>query len=142
MMNKAKIYQNIREILVEQQANYVVKNLEISGKFGELKAKKLRSKIDINIRKGANIFIVDFKNVYFMDSSGLAALVLIHKRIQAAGGKLFLVSISAPVRLLFELTSLDRVFQILAERTELNERSSLSITQARGVTEYASSLSS
>ena len=140
MMNKAKIYQNIREILVEQQANYVVKNLEVSGNFGESKARKLRSQIDINIRKGANVFIVDLKNVSFMDSSGLAALVLIHKRIQAAGCKLFLVSISAPVRMLFELTSLDSVFQILAERTELNERSSLPITQERTVTEYANVL--
>ena len=141
-MNKAKIYQNIREILVEQQANYVVKNLEVSGNFGESKARKLRSQIDINICQGANIFIVDLKNVSFMDSSGLAALVLIHKRIQAAGGKLFLVSISAPVRMLFELTSLDSVFQILSERTELNERSSLPITPAKSVTKYANALSS
>ncbi|HAJ63700.1 MAG TPA: hypothetical protein DCP31_34420 [Cyanobacteria bacterium UBA8543] len=141
-MNKATIYQTIREILVEQQEDYVVKNLEVAGKFGESKAKKLRRQIDVSISNGANIFIVNLKNVYFMESSGLAALVLIQKRIQAAGCKLFLVSISAPVKMLFELTSLDSVFQILSERTELNERSSLPITPAKSVTKYANALSS
>ena len=62
--------------------------------------------------------LIDFQDVTFMDSSGLGALVLALKTVRAAGGKLFICSINEQVRMLFELTSMDRVFQIFPNRDE------------------------
>jgi len=47
-----------------------------------------------------------------MDSSGLGALVLALKAVRMAGGRLFVCSINEQIRILFELTSMDRVFEI------------------------------
>lgn len=58
------------------------------------------------------VILIDFKNVTFMDSSGLGALVLALKTVRASGSQLFVCSINEQIRILFELTSMDRVFEI------------------------------
>jgi anti-anti-sigma factor len=78
---------------------------------------QLRKELQYTIEKGTPI-ILDLKNVTFMDSAGLAALVLIQKRVNGAGGKLFLSSIREPVKMLFELTSMDRVFEIITDNDD------------------------
>jgi anti-anti-sigma factor len=105
----------------------VIKVFEPSGTFDNSKAKQFRKEINDCLKKGTNIVIVDLKNVTFMDSSGLGALVLARKTIQAARGKLLLSSISEPVKMLFELTSMNSVFEILSDRTEFKEYANASL---------------
>ena len=57
-----------------------------------------------------------------MDSSGLGALVLILKNVRSAGATLFLCSINEQIKMLFELTSMDRVFEIFSNREEFEEK--------------------
>jgi len=57
--------------------------------------------------------VVDLTGVPYMDSSGIASLVKVLSRARKAGTGLFLVGLSARVRSLFQITRLDRVFQIL-----------------------------
>jgi anti-anti-sigma factor len=57
-----------------------------------------------------------------MDSSGLGALVLSLKTVRSAGAKLFLCSINDQIKMLFELTSMDRVFEIFSSREELEQK--------------------
>jgi anti-anti-sigma factor len=105
----------------------VIKVVELSGTFDSSKAKQFRKEINDCLKKGINIVIVDLKNVTFMDSSGLGALVLALKTIQAARGKLLLSSISEPVKMLFELTSMISVFEILSDRAEFKEYANASL---------------
>ncbi len=63
-------------------------------------------------KKKPVVILIDFKNVTFMDSSGLGALVLALKTVRASGSQLFVCSINEQIRILFELTSMDRVFEI------------------------------
>ena len=98
----------------------VVKVVEPSGILDSPKAGQFRQEIGNIVDNGADIVLVDLKNVTFMDSSGLGALVLALKTVRAAGGKLFICSINEQVRMLFELTSMDRVFEIYANRDEFN----------------------
>lgn len=56
--------------------------------------------------------VVDLSSVDFIDSTGLGALVSCLKGASAAGGDLRLCSVSKPVRTLFELTRMHRVFNI------------------------------
>jgi anti-sigma B factor antagonist len=66
----------------------------------------------------AKLILVDLKEVTFMDSSGLAALVTAFKTVRSSGGKLCVCSVNQQIKMLFELTSMDRVFEIFADRDE------------------------
>jgi len=74
------------------------------------------------VQEGSEVIIVDFKNVTFMDSSGLGALVLSLKTVRSAGGKLLICSINDQIKMLFELTNMDRVFEIFNNREELEQK--------------------
>ncbi len=72
------------------------------------------------IEAGVNIILLDFKNVTFISSSGLMAIVLAFRMTRTAGSKLFICSINEQVRMLFELTGMDRVFETFANLDEFN----------------------
>jgi len=83
---------------------------------------QLRSQIDDAMQSGASTVLVDFEQVSFMDSSGLGALVGAFKSLRARGGKLYVCSINEQIRILFELTSMDRVFDIFPNEEEFSRR--------------------
>ncbi|GAA4904094.1 STAS domain-containing protein [Ferrimonas pelagia] len=58
--------------------------------------------------KGAGI-ILDLAEVSFMDSSGLGAVVAVHKGLH--GGQIKVVGLQQAVQELFRLTRMDRIFQ-------------------------------
>ena len=65
--------------------------------------------------------MIDFKNVSFMDSSGLGALVLSLKTVRAAGAKLFLCSVNEQVMMLLQLTDMDKILKIYESREEVEK---------------------
>lgn len=94
-----------------------VQVLQPQGILDGTKAGPFRRDISELVDKGAETILIDFQDVTFMDSSGLGALVLALKTVRAAGGKLVICSINEQIRILFELTSMDRVFDpIFANR--------------------------
>ncbi|MBE9166294.1 STAS domain-containing protein [Pleurocapsales cyanobacterium LEGE 06147] len=102
--------------------SFVVEVIKPKGILDETKATEFRQKISETIKSGAKVILVDFSDVTFMDSSGLGALVFSLKTVRAAGAQLFLCSINEQIKMLFELTSLDSIFNIVTDRAEL-ERS-------------------
>jgi anti-anti-sigma factor len=56
--------------------------------------------------------LVDLRNVLFMDSSGLAALVSVWKRVKLARGRFALCNVSGQARMLLEQTGMGRTFEI------------------------------
>jgi anti-sigma B factor antagonist len=56
--------------------------------------------------------VIDLGKVGFMDSSGLATLVRYYKRARSNRGDICLASLQPPVRRVFQLTRLDRVFDL------------------------------
>lgn len=56
--------------------------------------------------------VIDLKNVGYVDSSGLATIVEIFKNMRSYGGKLKLAGLSDKVIGLFEITKLDKLFDI------------------------------
>jgi anti-anti-sigma factor len=83
-------------------------------------ATQFHQAIDGLIESGVNIILLDFKNVTFISSSGLMAIVSAFRMTKAAGSKLFICSINEQVRMLFELTGMDRVFETFASLDEFN----------------------
>ncbi len=98
----------------------IVKVIEPSGILDGTKASQLRQEISNIVEIGVDIVLVDLKDVTFVDSSGLGALVSVLKMVRIAGGRLFICSVNEQVKLLFELTSMDRVFKTFADRDEFN----------------------
>lgn len=104
------------------------KIVQPSGILDSVKGTKFREDVISLINNGAKIILVDFQDVTFMDSSGLGALVLALKTVRASGAKIFICAINDQVKMLFELTSMDKVFQIFPNRNEfMNQFDSITL---------------
>ena len=64
------------------------------------------------IRKKPEWIVIDLSRVTYIDSSGVAALILAMQEVEAYGGKFFLSGLQETLRLIFETSRLDRTFQI------------------------------
>jgi len=56
--------------------------------------------------------VVNLIGVGYVDSSGLATLVEAHQKVKSSGGKLKLASLTPKVKSLFEITKLEKLFEI------------------------------
>ena len=95
--------------------------IQFSGILDGTRTQELRDRISQAIEQGAKTILVDLKEVTFMDSSGLGALVTALKDVRAAGGKLCICSVNEQVKILFELTSMDRVFEIFRDQSDFQQ---------------------
>jgi anti-anti-sigma factor len=100
----------------------IVKVLQPSGILNGISANQLRRDMSDLVGSGVDIVLIDLQDVTFIDSSGLGALVAMMKMVQTAGGKLFVCSINEQVRMLFELTRMEKVFERFADRDEFNRQ--------------------
>lgn len=91
------------------------------GILDSTKAEEFRQVVDERLATGVEVILIDLKDVTFIDSSGLGALVVILKQIRALDRKLCICSINDQVRMLFELTSMDRVFDIYDDRAAFDQ---------------------
>jgi anti-sigma B factor antagonist len=62
--------------------------------------------------------IINLSKVTYVDSSGLATLVEILKNMRSYGGRLRLSNMSSKVKSLFEITKLEKLFEIIAGEEE------------------------
>lgn len=93
-----------------------------SGILDGTKVYDLRQEVSKILKTNTDIVLVDLKDTIFMDSSGLGALVLSLKEVKTAGARLFLCSLNDQIKMLFELTSMDRVFDIFSNREEFEQK--------------------
>ncbi len=70
------------------------------------------------IEQGEVNIIVHMEGVRFIDSSGLGALLSGYKNTEAKAGKLVLSGLQPQVSSMFELTRLNRVFEIYTDPDE------------------------
>lgn len=102
--------------------NQSVKVVQPSGILDSTQSHQFRQEIIDLVEAKTDVIIIDFKDVTFMDSSGLGALVLALKAVRAADGKMFICSINEQIKMLFELTSMDQVFEIFSNLQEIEEK--------------------
>ncbi|WP_204153864.1 STAS domain-containing protein [Leptolyngbya sp. CCY15150] len=92
--------------------NSHVKVVQPTGILDSTKTNQFRAEISELVNSGAKIVLVNLKDITFIDSSGLGALVIALKTVRSAGGRFYICSINEQVRILFELTSMDQVFEV------------------------------
>ena len=78
----------------------------------------LKAKIKELFEDGSKTLLVDLAAVRFIDSSGLGALVSGFKSAMSHKGQLVLCGLQEQVRSMFDLTRLNRVFDIYASEEE------------------------
>jgi anti-sigma B factor antagonist len=62
--------------------------------------------------------VINFSKVTYVDSSGLATLVEILKLMRTYGGKMRLSNLSPKIKSLFEITKLEKLFDIVADEAQ------------------------
>jgi anti-sigma B factor antagonist len=62
--------------------------------------------------------VLDLSRLHFVDSSGLGAFISCLRRLNARGGDLKLCGMTNPVRAVFELVRMHRVFDIFPTKEE------------------------
>jgi anti-sigma B factor antagonist len=96
--------------------NTTVQVLAPSGILDSTQAEKIRTQVDGALATGAKTLLMDLKDTTFVDSSGLGTLVSVLKKVRAQNCEMVVCSINPQVKMLFELTSMDRVFEIFKDR--------------------------
>ena len=103
---------------IDQSEIQGVKLLTIEGEVDLNSSPQLREVFCGLIAKGETKFIVDFKSVSYVDSSGLATLIEMVQRLKKNQGTVSLIQLSDKVRNLFEITKLDKLFKIYNTQEE------------------------
>ena len=85
-------------------------------------APALRESLSQAIDDGASVLVVDLGGVSFIDSMTLGVLLGAVKRLRPRGGQLRIVVTDPHVRRVFEITLLDRVFDLYGDREQALER--------------------
>lgn len=88
------------------------------GHLNATNATEFRSELTAAISANpSSTVLVDMENLDSMDSAGLMALVSAINLAQRQNQRFSLCSLSPSIRIIFELTQLDRVFEIFESRS-------------------------
>ena len=71
--------------------------------------------LDAMIKKKPERIVIDLSRATYIDSAGLAALILAMQKLETYGGKFFLTGLHETMRSIFATSRLDQVFQILPD---------------------------
>jgi anti-sigma B factor antagonist len=89
--------------------------LELEGRFDAHEVPGVKEALTRAIDITGNV-VVDLKQVNFIDSAALATLVQGMKHCRQAQGDLYICNLQQPVRIIFELTRLDKAFKLYDSR--------------------------
>jgi anti-anti-sigma factor len=67
------------------------------------------------IKKKPEWIVIDLSRATYIDSAGMAALILAMQEVEAYGGKFFLTGLQEILRSIFEISRLDRTFRIFPD---------------------------
>jgi anti-sigma B factor antagonist len=67
------------------------------------------------IKKKPQWIVIDLSRATYIDSAGVAALILAMQEVEAYGGKFLLSGLQETLRSIFETSRLDRIFRIFPD---------------------------
>jgi anti-anti-sigma factor len=95
-----------------------VKVIKPTGMLDIKNCHELRREIIDSAQAGCSNILLDCQDLTFIDSSGLAALVLSHQNSQESNSKLSICSINQEIQMLFELTNLIEILDVFPSLVE------------------------
>ncbi len=104
------------EATIEMIGNSVVIVLPGSS-LDASNARTLKQEVNLILESHKQV-IFDLGELHFVDSSGLGAILSCLRHLNARGGDLKLCAMSRPVRALFEIVRMHRIFDIYNSKEE------------------------
>ena len=86
--------------------------VEVDGRLVAAVAPELREEILSQMEDGTNV-LFDLSSMVHIDSSGLGVLVQILQKAKAGGGKVVLAALQPAPKIVFDITKVSRVFEIV-----------------------------
>ncbi len=93
--------------------------MDISGHIKGGEVSQFRAATQKCIKEEKRFLVANLADVGFIDSSGVGMLITCHQDLKTSGGRLVLINLSDDIYDLFEMTSIDRLFEILDTEEEL-----------------------
>ena len=94
-----------------------VQVLRLSGRFDAYEVPAVAAFLNQKIDAGQNNIVINLGSVGFVDSAALSTLVQAMKRARQSEGDCRLCDLQQSVRIIFELTRLDKAFQVFGDET-------------------------
>jgi anti-sigma B factor antagonist len=104
------------DIQVSEQGR--VKILALKGRLDLVNAGELKETVKTLLEQDKNLMHFNMREVDFINSSGLGALVSMMKDIRMKKGRLTLSDLAPYVHEIFDITQLSNVFEIYGEEEE------------------------
>ena len=93
---------------------------------------EITASLDALIETKPRHLVVDISGVTYIDSAGLAALIVAMQKVEAYGGQFSLAGLQTTVRSIFRMSRLDRTFRIFPDvEAALTHQSSDNFTRRR-----------
>ena len=96
--------------------------IQLSGVLNQNNTDQLLDKVNELLSQKVRIILIDMKDVSFMTSSGIGALVAALKTVHALGGELYICSLSEQAKTIFDLTKMGHIFKPLENRQEFEDK--------------------
>ena len=100
--------------------SYLFRVINFPAVLDSVMVTKLQHEIQAVVEAGVKVVLLDLKDVEFINSSSLMALVVALRIVRTGGGKVFICSINEQVKILLELTGIDQLFETFANLDEFN----------------------
>ena len=89
-----------------------VLKVEIDGRLVAAVAPALRDEVLSKMTDGTNV-LLDLGRMVHIDSSGLGVLVQILQKVKTGGGKMIIAALQPGPKIVFDITKVSRVFEIV-----------------------------
>lgn len=99
-----------------------LKTLEPQGILDGVTTNELKLQVSDLLHQDIDIVLLDMKQVTFMNSTGIGAMVATLKLVRAKGKQIYLCGLTEQVQIIFELTKMDRVFKTFIDQQEFNSK--------------------
>ena len=102
---------------VRTEINGRVLTVYLEGEIDHHSARHMREIIDASILSSApQMLVLDFKDVPFMDSSGIALIMKIHRRMSLCGGRVWVENAAKQPLRVIDTSGIDRIIKISSVR--------------------------
>ena len=89
-----------------------VLKVAVEGRLVAAVAPNLREDVMGKLESGTNV-LFDLSRMVHIDSSGLGVLVQVLQKVKAGGGKVILAALQPAPKIVFDITKVSRVFEIV-----------------------------
>ena len=101
--------------------------LDIEGEVDVYTSPHLKHDLVLMAERGVKYVVINLSKVEYLDSTGLGVLIGGLKRMREAGGNLSLVGPGMRILRIFEITGLNKIFDIYATEEEASAKEGVTL---------------